>query len=140
MFIKSFLLFVIFGAAGSLRSQDDGGVKITLPDINIIIGGNYDHNGYDRYGYDCNGYNRYGYDRYGYDCHGYDKYGYDKYGYDRAGYDRNGCDRNGYYRYYTTYYPKKHHDNGKHKGWYKNKHNGERDGKWKDHDGDRDDD
>lgn len=125
LFVTAFLLFVFFGAAGSSYSQDNntGGIKITLPDLGDIFGGTYDQNGYDKDGYDKYGYDKAGYDRSGYDRKGYDRYGYDRYGYDRNGYDRNGYDRNGNYRESTTYAPKKqHHDNGLHKGWYKDKH------------------
>jgi hypothetical protein len=145
MFIKhlvipAFIILVLFGAAGSQQSysQDNntGSIKITLPDLGDIFGGTYDQNGYDKEGYDRYGYDRYGYDRSGYNKSGYDRYGYDRYGYDIYGYDRNGRDRYGNYRQSTTYSPNQHHDNGKHKGWYKNKnkHGNERE----DYDGDDD--
>jgi hypothetical protein len=147
MFIKhlvipAFTLLVLFGAAGSQQSysqeNNTGSIKITLPDLGDIFGGTYDQNGYDKEGYDRYGYDRYGYDRSGYNKSGYDRYGYDRYGYDREGYDRNGRDRYGNYRQSTTTYDDQynHHDNGKHKGWYKNKHKHDNDRE----DNDRDDD
>jgi hypothetical protein len=128
------------GTAGSLYAQEQPG------DIFDIILGPRDDGGYtgNRGGYDQNGYDQYGYDRYGYDRYGYDRNGYDRNGYDRNGYDRNGydrygnrygnntgyntgyqngcngcaCERNGYYGSGSQY--EERHDNGKHKGWYKN--------------------
>ena len=138
MFIKkltitAFLLFTFFAAFNPSYSQGNGDpgteIKITLPEFPIVIGDPNNEYGYDKEGYDKEGYDKEGYDRYGYDRYGYDRYGYDRNGYDRKGYNRNGYDRNGYDRYgnygdKNTYYEKdqsdkKHHDNGKHKGWYK---------------------
>jgi len=102
---SAFTFLIFLGAESSIRSQDNEsafGIKITIPPI-VIGDGTYD---------------QYGYDKYGYDRYGYDRYGYDRYGYDRNGYDRYGS--NGYYTNDTKY---KKHDNGKHKGWYKQKKN-----------------
>ena len=140
----AFLLFSFFAVTNHSYSQDDKNtgirIEIPVPDFPIIIGDTYDRDGYDKDGYD-----RYGYDRYGYDRSGYDRYGYDRYGYDRNGYDRNGNYRND-----TKYYDKekrhKHHDNGKHKGWYKNNKKNKHtvydydDDQYDDIDDDRDDD
>ncbi len=122
MFTKIFLTVVLLSSvflfsANTSYSQNNSGFSIILH-----VGSTYDVYGYDRYGYD----------RYGYDRNGCDRNGYDRSGYDSYGYDRNGCDRNGYYRNNTRYYEKEnyygHYDNGKHKGWYKNKRkNRERD-------------
>jgi hypothetical protein len=114
MFKKIFLTIVLLSSlflisAKTAYSQEhNSGFKIILR-----IGG-----------YDDNGYDRYGYDREGYDRERYDRNGFDRDGYGRDGYDRNNCDRNGYYRNNREHNEKEnyeHHDNGKHKGWYKNK-------------------
>lgn len=126
-----FIFAVFFTSSGRTYSQDDntGTIQIVLPEINIgtYDGYGYDKEGYDRYGYDRSGYNREGYNQKGYNRDGYNRNGYDYYGYDRQGYDINGYDRNGNYKCNTQTYKKekkhKHDDNGKHKGWYKNKKN-----------------
>lgn len=122
----------LFFLALTTNSQE-AKIELKVPEIQIldgdpfgiVIGGQYDREGYDKYGYDRYGYNRYGYDKYGYDRYGYDRYGYDRSGYDRNGYDRNGYDIYGNHRSNDRSYTgntKYKHDNGKHLGWYKQKH------------------
>lgn len=65
------MLFLFFGAASQLRSQEASDTPQVTPAVT------YDNNGYDK--------------------NGYDKEGYDKEGYNRDGIDRNGFDRSGNY-------------------------------------------
>ncbi|HEY3251648.1 MAG TPA: hypothetical protein VGK25_11070 [Ignavibacteria bacterium] len=107
------ICFLLFLFAGFTKAQDPT-IEVKVPEIKIlegdpfgiVIGGQYDREGYDKYGYD--------------------RYGYDRYGYDRNGYDRNGHDKYGNYNYNTHQYNPDYntyrHDNGKHLGWYKQKH------------------
>lgn len=130
--ILTFAAFIILGIKIAYSQE----IKIEAPDGSVVILGEPNSQYPQEKWYDKEGYDLAGYDRQGYDRQGYDRTGYDRQGYDRNGIDRNGYSRDGNYSGSKTYSEKEkesyditHHDNGKHKGWYKDKNKGKNNNK-----------
>ena len=138
LLIPAIALLTIFTAYSGKASAQDSPFKIVLKDGQTTNDGSgthyyYDENGNryykDQYGnrhYDNNGtsYNNNGYNEgpYYYDQNG-NRYYYDQYGnkhYDNG--DTSNYNRNGDTNYNGNCGNTGRHDNGKHKGWYKDKH------------------